>query len=80
MNRPSTGGVQTNMADDIDARLFGKGLAGLRISMGLILFPNGLAKLFSFRTIEIGPYSSFLINRRLSISVAVTAIVSSTSS
>ncbi len=50
-------------APELDARLLGKGLAGLRIFMGLILFANGLAKLLSFRTIEIGPYSSFLINR-----------------
>ncbi len=46
-----------------DARRLGKGLAGLRIFFGLILFANGLAKLFDFRTIDIGPYSSFLINR-----------------
>ncbi len=63
MNHPSTGGVQADMADDLDARLLGKGLAGLRIFIGLILFTNGLAKLFNLRTIEIGPYSSFLINR-----------------
>ena len=40
-----------------------KGLAALRIFFGLILFSNGLAKLFDFRTVEIGPYSAFLINR-----------------
>ena len=47
----------------LDARTLGKGLAALRIFFGVILFANGLAKLFDFRTIEIGPYSSFLINR-----------------
>ncbi len=46
-----------------DARLLGKGLAALRIFVGLIFFANGLAKLFAFRNLEIGPYSSFLINR-----------------
>ncbi len=46
-----------------DARWLAKGLAALRIFFGLILFTNGLAKLFSFRNIEIGPYRSFLINR-----------------
>ena len=51
------------MNDDLDARLLGKGLAALRIFFGVILFANGLAKLFSFREIEIGPYKSFLINR-----------------
>ncbi len=50
-------------SDELDARLLGKGLAALRIFFGLILFTNGLAKLFSFRNIEIGPYRSFLINR-----------------
>ncbi len=40
-----------------------RGIAVLRIFFGLILFSNGLAKLFSFRTVEIGPYSAFLINR-----------------
>jgi uncharacterized membrane protein YphA (DoxX/SURF4 family) len=40
-----------------------RGLAAFRIFFGLILFSNGLAKLFEFRTIEVGPYSSFLINR-----------------
>ncbi len=48
---------------EVDARLLGKGLAALRIFLGLILFSNGLAKLLSFRTIEIGPYRAFLINR-----------------
>lgn len=40
-----------------------RGLAALRIFFGLILFSNGLSKLLDFRTIEIGPYSAFLINR-----------------
>jgi uncharacterized membrane protein YphA (DoxX/SURF4 family) len=40
-----------------------RGIAVLRIFFGLILFSNGLAKLFSFRTVELGPYSAFLINR-----------------
>jgi uncharacterized membrane protein YphA (DoxX/SURF4 family) len=46
-----------------EAALLGKGVAALRIFMGVILFTNGLAKLFGFRNIEIGPYSTFLINR-----------------
>ncbi len=41
-----------------------RGIAALRIFFGLILFSNGLAKLFDFRTVEIGPYSAFLINRQ----------------
>lgn len=46
-----------------DASLLAKGLAALRIFVGAILFANGLSKLLDFRNIEIGPYSSFLINR-----------------
>jgi uncharacterized membrane protein YphA (DoxX/SURF4 family) len=41
----------------------GRGLAAFRIFAGLVLFANGVAKLFEFRTIEIGPYASFLINK-----------------
>jgi uncharacterized membrane protein YphA (DoxX/SURF4 family) len=40
-----------------------RGLAALRIFFGVILFSNGLAKLFEFRNVEIGPYRSFLIDR-----------------
>ena len=46
-----------------DARSLGKGLAVLRIFVGIIFLANGLAKLFTFRNVEIGPYRSFLINR-----------------
>jgi uncharacterized membrane protein YphA (DoxX/SURF4 family) len=46
-----------------DPLLLGRGLAGFRIFFGLILLSNGLAKLFSFRDIEVGPYRSFLIDR-----------------
>ena len=63
MNPPGAAGVQRGMDDPSDARALGRGLAGLRVFFGLILFANGLAKLFSFRTIDVGPYSSFLINR-----------------
>ena len=57
----------TTLADTpsatLDARWLAKGLAGLRIFVGLILFSNGLAKLFAFSTIQIGPYRSSLVNR-----------------
>jgi uncharacterized membrane protein YphA (DoxX/SURF4 family) len=46
-----------------DPLLLGRGLAAFRVFFGLILLSNGLAKLLSFRTIEIGPYRSFLIDR-----------------
>ncbi len=35
----------------------------LRIFVGVIAFSNGLAKLFSFREINVGPYSGSLIDR-----------------
>jgi uncharacterized membrane protein YphA (DoxX/SURF4 family) len=41
----------------------GRGLAAFRIYAGLVLFANGLAKLFDFREIDVGPYEAFLIDR-----------------
>ena len=41
----------------------GRALAAFRIYAGVVLFANGIAKLFEFRTIELGPYESFLINK-----------------
>jgi len=46
-----------------DPALLGRGLAALRIFVGLIAFSIGLAKLFSFREIEIGPYFGTLVDR-----------------
>jgi uncharacterized membrane protein YphA (DoxX/SURF4 family) len=40
-----------------------QGLAAFRVFFGLILLSNGLAKLLSFRNIDVGPYRSFLIDR-----------------
>lgn len=45
------------------ARTLGKGLAVLRIFVGLILLSNGLAKLFGFSQITVGPYVANLIDR-----------------
>jgi uncharacterized membrane protein YphA (DoxX/SURF4 family) len=45
------------------ARTLGKGLAVLRVFMGTVLFANGLAKLFGFSKIEVGPYVGNLIDR-----------------
>jgi uncharacterized membrane protein YphA (DoxX/SURF4 family) len=42
--------------------LMAKGLAALRIFFGVILFTNGLSKLIGFRSIEVGPYKSNLID------------------
>jgi uncharacterized membrane protein YphA (DoxX/SURF4 family) len=40
-----------------------RALAAIRIFFGLILFSNGLAKLFSFREVFVGPYKGTLIDR-----------------
>ncbi len=48
---------------DVDPRALARGLAVLRIFFGLILFSNGLAKLFSFTEVFIGPYKATLIDR-----------------
>ena len=45
------------------ARTLGKGLAALRIFMGLVLLLNGLAKLFGFSRVQVGPYVANLIDR-----------------
>lgn len=47
-----------------DARLLGKGLAALRIYVGLVLLLNGVSKATGWRSIEIGPYTANLINRQ----------------
>lgn len=44
------------------AESLAKGLAALRIFVGVILFANGLAKLLGVGRIEIGPYRSNLVD------------------
>ncbi len=46
-----------------DPGAMARGLAVLRIFFGLILFSNGLAKLFSFTSVSVGAYKSSLIDR-----------------
>lgn len=48
---------------ELDAPSLARGLAALRIFFGLILFSNGVAKLFESTAIEVGPYRSFLIDK-----------------
>jgi uncharacterized membrane protein YphA (DoxX/SURF4 family) len=43
--------------------MLGRGLAALRIFMGVVFFANGLAKLTDVRNIELGWYRGFLIVR-----------------
>ncbi len=60
--RPAAGG-------DGEVHLLGQGLAALRIFFGVILFANGVAKLFSFTDISVGPYKANLIDRGLARSI-----------
>jgi hypothetical protein len=46
-----------------DPTALARGLAALRIFVGLIAFSNGLSKLLSFREIDIGPYLGTLVDR-----------------
>jgi uncharacterized membrane protein YphA (DoxX/SURF4 family) len=50
-------------AAPVDALALARALAAIRIFFGLILFSNGLAKLFSFREVALGPYRGTLIDR-----------------
>jgi uncharacterized membrane protein YphA (DoxX/SURF4 family) len=47
----------------VDTGSLAQALAAFRIFFGLILFSNGLAKLFSFTEVYIGPYKATLIDR-----------------
>lgn len=46
-----------------DPSLLARGMAALRIFVGLIFLLNGSAKLFDFSVITVGPYQANLINR-----------------
>ncbi len=46
-----------------DARRLGQGVATIRILLGLTFLLNGLAKLFGWHRVAIGPYVANLINR-----------------
>jgi len=47
----------------IDARHLARGLAAVRILMGFTFLSNGLAKLFGFHEVSLGPIVGNLINR-----------------
>jgi uncharacterized membrane protein YphA (DoxX/SURF4 family) len=47
----------------LNTELLAKGLAALRIFFGVILFANGIAKLFGINKFSFGPYSANLIDR-----------------
>lgn len=51
------------------ARTLAKGLAVLRIFMGLVLLLNGLAKLLGVSRISVGPYVANLIDREATRSI-----------
>jgi len=47
----------------VDARTLARGLAVVRILLGLVFLSNGLAKLFDFHRVAFGPVVGNLINR-----------------
>lgn len=54
----------------LDAVRIGQGLAVIRIFFGVILFANGIAKLFEFRRVAVGDYwITFLIDRSFAQSI-----------
>jgi uncharacterized membrane protein YphA (DoxX/SURF4 family) len=58
----STSSTQASSRSPLpDAAILAKGMAALRIFVGLIALLNGLAKLFNFRDIEIGVFKANLI-------------------
>ncbi len=60
-----TGAAAPRTSDEVlpSARTLGKGLAALRVFMGLVLLLNGLAKLFDVAQVRLGPYVANLIDR-----------------
>ncbi|GAC1312893.1 MAG: hypothetical protein NVSMB16_09730 [Acidimicrobiales bacterium] len=46
-----------------DARRLGEGIAAIRVLVGLTFLLNGVAKLFAFHRVAVGPYVANLINR-----------------
>jgi uncharacterized membrane protein YphA (DoxX/SURF4 family) len=63
--------VRPTEADPVlaDPGLVARGLAVLRIFFGVILFANGVAKLFAFTDLSVGPYEASLIDRGLAHSI-----------
>lgn len=57
---PTVGPDRTIAADPAQ---LGRGMAVIRILLGVTFLSNGLAKLFDLHRIEIGPYVANLINR-----------------
>jgi uncharacterized membrane protein YphA (DoxX/SURF4 family) len=53
----------TTNPDQLDAGRLAKGLAVLRIFVGSIFLLNGLAKVFGWSVVKIGPYVANLIDR-----------------
>lgn len=64
---PTTGARTVPWLDPVQ---IGRGLAAIRIFFGLILFANGIAKVFEFRRVAIGEWwITFLIDRSFARSI-----------
>ncbi len=57
------GGVNDRSARASDASRYRSALVVLRAFLGIVYFTNGLAKLFGFHTVILGPWKAVLLNR-----------------
>jgi uncharacterized membrane protein YphA (DoxX/SURF4 family) len=60
---PAAPGHESPERSPVSPVMLGRGVAALRIFMGIVFFANGLAKLTGVRNIELGWYRGFLIVR-----------------
>lgn len=63
MSPGEAAGTAAEVPGPTEARRLGQGLAALRIFVGVILFANGVAKLFAFTDISVAGYKANLIDR-----------------
>ena len=56
--------VTDGRTDSVETRRLGRGMAVIRVLMGMTYLTNGIAKLAGLHRIEVGPYLANLINRR----------------
>lgn len=62
--------TEARSAPLLDPILIGRGLAAIRMFFGLILFANGIAKVFEFRRVAVGEWwITFLIDRSFAQSI-----------
>ncbi len=68
---PRTAGEDPAGPPLLDATRLGQALAAIRIFVGVILFANGVAKLFEFTDVRVGGYEAILIDKDLARAILV---------